>query len=377
MIGIDAFRGLTNTFAPSGGLADNLTALRHLGTRRAMLDVMRSTASTLKNDPPTSAPGDLIGPMLGKLTALATPDHQTAGLDDLAAWMADARAGRASPIPLPWPMLTRMSKATLPGSVVVLAADPGAGKSMLTQQAVLHAQAHGIRCASLLLEESRVFWICRALAMLAGSAQAGDAEWHRYHADQAAALVETHLERLNQYGTSITTCPAAGIGLSALATWAESSAAAGARLLVIDPLAVAQPSRPDRLVAETDAMLAGLKRTAQRHAAVAVLVTHPRKGDPKRNGGEPLMDDLAGSSGLQRFADAVLWLKAVDDQEPTAIADADGVVRSTSINRRVKVLKCRNGTASGMSFGLRFVGATLTTEEVGIVLPVARPPGRR
>jgi hypothetical protein len=76
----------------------------------------------------------------------------------------------------------------------------------------------------------------------------------------------------------------------------------------------------------------------------------------------PTLDDLAGGSAYQRFAQTILWLHNHGNKE-LQISSSMGPTPEVC-DRTMRVLKARNGE-SGQSYGMRFDVGSLTLHEIG------------
>lgn len=277
-----------------------------------------------------------------------------------------AIAGRLVAVPWPWASVGGLTQALMPGAVTLLVGAPGASKSFMLLQAVLWWLGEGWRCALCELEEDAGFWLNRALAVVAGCGPATDPAWMASHSDQVRALFAQHRERLDQLADSLTTAPAGGMTLAGLAEWIEEKAKTGHRIIVADPITAALESG-DKPWAAAQMFMLRAKRAASAHGASLVLTSHGKKtmGQTK---GPPDLDSLAGGAAFARFASCVLWLEALADTEEVGVLDADGRERNASINRRLRILKAREGRGTGLVLGMRFHGGSLRTSEAGVIV---------
>ena len=73
-------------------------------------------------------------------------------------------AGEIYPVPLPWRTLGDLTHALLPGTVVVLAGDPGAGKTFFILGLLRYWTEHGHDAVAFFLEKNKTFYLRRLLA---------------------------------------------------------------------------------------------------------------------------------------------------------------------------------------------------------------------
>jgi KaiC/GvpD/RAD55 family RecA-like ATPase/5S rRNA maturation endonuclease (ribonuclease M5) len=284
----------------------------------------------------------------------------------LHARMDDAFAGKLQAVPWPWASVGGLTNALLPGAMTMLVGGPGASKSFLLMQGVLWWQQHGYRVALMELEESAGYWQQRALALLAGHSGLMDPAWLASHADEARGLMAKHAYELDRFAASLNTTPPSGITLDDLATWIELQAAAGIRIVCVDPLTAAVETADKPWIAARKFMQR-VNYAATTYGASMIITSHGRKGNG-RTQGPPDLDSLAGGSAYARFSSTVLWLDHLAEPEGLMVTDADGRDVHAHINRKLRVLKARNGRGQGMVMGMRFSGETLRTEVTGVIV---------
>ena len=94
------------------------------------------------------------------------------------------------------------------------------------------------------------------------------------------------------------------------------------------------------------------------------MVTHPAKsGNLKLI---PTLDALAGGTAFQRHVDAVIWLEKIESKEfrITGPCGTDNI----ECDRRIHLLKVRDGRGEGMRLGYKFVPSTLLLAEQGVIV---------
>jgi KaiC/GvpD/RAD55 family RecA-like ATPase len=285
----------------------------------------------------------------------------------LHARIEAAIAGKLVATPFPWASLGALTAALLPGAVTMLVGSPGSGKSYMLLQAALWWLDGGWRVALYELEEGQDFWLNRAMALLSGHSCTMDPAWAAAQPDEARSMLARHARELDRLAACLATAPAEGVTLEALAAWVEQQAAAGVRLILADPLTAAMEGADKPWHAAQRFMLRA-KRAATAAGASLIFTTHGRKGDSRGGKGGPDLDSLAGGAAYARFSSTVLWLEAFAEYEDCTVIDADKAEIHAGINRRLRILKARNGRGTGMTIGLRFDGSTLRTGETGVIV---------
>jgi hypothetical protein len=156
--------------------------------------------------------------------------------------------------------------------------------------------------------------------------------------------------------------------------WIEERCAAGCRVLVVDPITLADPGGEKPWDADRRFM-ARAKAAVERAGASLVLVTHPRKsGGMSKSGGSP-MDDLAGGAVFQRAAASVLWLSATPRDHSEVVRDARDAASIQAVHKLVRVLKARNSAHAGATLAYRF--HRLAFHELGTVEKPNKPEPQR
>ena len=282
------------------------------------------------------------------------------GARELVQWVEDAIAGKIKSITWPWRAIDRLTKALLPGAVVVICGNPDASKSLAVIQAALHWHTAGVKTDVYMLEEMKSFHLRRALAQLAGEAHLTEPEYCQANPDKARQAIRDHETVLNEFADHITTCPDEQIKLEELGKWVRERAENGARIIIVDPVTAAETS--DKPWRDDLRFINDCKQAAGRHGCSVILITHPRKGSRIGN----TLDDLASGAAYQRFTQTVLWFEKHVPAKDVMLVTPMGNIGDKA-NRIVKILKARNGRGSGLSIAMDFSNQNLTFKELGVV----------
>lgn len=294
------------------------------------------------------------------------------GTTSLQARLQDAMSGKMQSLEWPWKSFSVLTRSLMPGAITIIVGNPGTSKSFMLLQAVLHWQQSGIRTSLMELEEDTGFWLNRALAVLSGVGSCTDPAWIARFPDETRRLFADNHEQLQLLSENMTTAPPAGMTMDKLALWVEKQCQEGYRIICIDPITAASVGEGKPWLAAESFMLR-VKQSIVKHGASLVITTHPRKGGNAAAKQQPDQDSIAGGAAFGRFASTILWLEGNSTNEEVTIMDQDGGEREMAINRRVRILKTREGRGSGMCLGLCFDGRTLRLSEEGIV--VTNPNG--
>lgn len=293
------------------------------------------------------------------LMLAASVDGASAGVSRI---IEDTISGKRFAAPWPFPAMSRLTKALLPGTITALCGDPGDGKSFMVIQAAAHLYANGIRVAVKMLEEDQAYHLHRALAQLCGDSGVVDDDWIKNNPDASRKILRDHQQFLDEFGRCIHAVGDEMQTLDQLAEWTEQQAKSGARVIVIDPITMAETSAKPWI--DDLRFLAKAKATVRRHEASLLLVTHPRKGN---RSGAPSLHDLAGGAAYQRFTQTVLWVRKFDQRKKAKCYGEFGSFE-TNLNRAVKLGKTRNGRGGGLEIGFDFSGKTLRFAEQGVIV---------
>lgn len=269
-------------------------------------------------------------------------------------------SGERRAVSWPWGRMAKLSKALLPGTVTLVCGDPGAVKSLMLLQALVHWLSANVRVAVFELEEDRAFHLHRVLAQVCHDSRLLDDEWVSVNPDDAREAYTRNADLLDMVGRSIWQAPTTAPSLRNLATWVKQRAEAGHRIIAIDPVTAARVG--ERQWQDDLEFMMAVKAAVREHDASLVLVTHPKKGRKHAIG----LDELAGGAAYQRFSQTVLWLEHHATPKEVVIHSGQGTA-SAVINRTVHMAKTRNGRGAGLSVGLNFDPETLLLREVGTI----------
>jgi KaiC/GvpD/RAD55 family RecA-like ATPase len=250
-----------------------------------------------------------------------------------------------------------MAKPAAPGCVTVLCGDPGSNKSFWLLQCLIYWAEHGIRAAMLPLEKNRQYSLSRALAQLSRNADMMSDEWIAGHPAEAREAMLAHSAEIERLGAMISEVNGI-VDLEWVAQWIAARAAAGDRIIAVDPITAAdsgaRPWEADR------AFIMRCQEIATRHGCSVLLVTHPRMA----KGQKPTLETMAGGLAYARFPDVVLWLANHDPPEQGTVNSAFGPSFIEYTNH-IALFKTRDSAGRGMHIAYTFDRATLTLHEHG------------
>lgn len=260
----------------------------------------------------------------------------------------------------PWPVLTNLTAALLPGTVTLLAGTVGASKSFMLLQAILFWLDEGESVSCFCFEGERAFHLTRALAQLTGVANHTDADWIAENPLIARSAITEHSTELERLSRHLWTSENLGTEtLEQLNQFIESQAKLGRRIIAIDPVTMAE--RTSKPWKADLSFVKAAKKTAMDYGCSILLITHPTKDTL-----EPTLQNLAGGAAYQRFVDCVVTLQNHEDKESKVKAPCG--TAELQHNRTVRIEKARNGRGTGCRLAFEFSKDSLTLSELGIIM---------
>ena len=361
-------------------LADLVADLTDMAPPDRVFDLMMSAIEQWPED--KRPPLDELGKAVAWRVAHSargkdlTQKRSLTGSDELTAHIQAQASGRFSVEDLPFPVLSRESMAGYPGSVVLLCGAPGSAKSWFVLQCLRHWTAVGVAADVLMLEESKAWHLNRLLAQLTQDSRVLDPVWVRHNADIVRLWYSDHKEEIARVGQHLH-CNG-DVTFQDCCEWVEDRCRAGARILMIDPITLADPGRQKPWDADRKFMTR-CKVAIEKSGTTLILVTHPRKANGQSKG-PPQMDDLAGGVVYTRAAASVLWMRGEEEDLHAAAMNQSGAIRPVVAHKSLRILKARNSTGTGTTILFSFLHLTLV--ELGALVkeqkhvPADAPPKR-
>ena len=285
------------------------------------------------------------------------PEQVEEKINPLCAFIASEMDGSFHLAPWPWPILTNLSKSLYPGAITILCGAPGASKSWFGLACLDYWTKNKIDAHVLMLEEKKVWHLNRLLTMLDGNKDFLDPAKVRANPDLKIAALARHNDRLMEAAKRLHCSP--NITTTACADWVEKRCNEGARVLVIDPITLADHGSEKPWDADRR-FIARCGAAAAKSGTSIILVTHPRKAQGVQKG-PPQMDDLSGGAAFSRAAASVIWIGPSGQTEEI---ETDGGAMAVRADRQVRILKSRNGVGTGKVIIYQF--NNFTFEEIGI-----------
>ena len=277
--------------------------------------------------------------------------------------LEDKITGKYINQPWPWPALTKLAKALLPGTMTLLCAPPGVGKSLFLLEAVCYWALNGVHTAIMELEEDQTFHMERAWAQLAHNADLLDDNWLAQHPDDARQSLEEYTQFIDEIGRCVWERPDCN-DQQVYVDWVAARVAEGTRIILIDPITARDTGKE---VWVTDHQLVdSLKRVVEGSQASLILATHPngRRLTAAELAENP-MEDFGGGKAWTQFSQCCLYLRMLESKERDLAVSAGNIKAMT--NRQIEIRKARSASGPGMAIGCWFDRKTLKLHEKGLV----------
>lgn len=287
----------------------------------------------------------------------AAPVSPSGGLQ---AFLRQVANGQLQEKPMPFNVLSRLSRALLPKSICLICGTPGAGKTFFILQMILYWLENDIDFACYMLEEPIEHHLQRVLSLLEDAPEYLDMAWLKNNGDLSQAAYNRHRDVLDKLSTKITDIPDRQETYDGLLKWAKAKLSLGIKLLIIDPITAVEQSQSPWI--EDCRFLMNLRALLVEFNATAIINIHPRKGQTY-----PCLDDIAGGAAWQRFSQSVLWIEHLREAKKENILTSCGQCQ-IQINRIIHICKGRNAPGVGNRIGFIFGGKSLLFAEQGLII---------
>ncbi len=277
--------------------------------------------------------------------------------------------GKHKPLDWLFPQLSAQTNALLPETITIFGGTPGSGKSWFVLENAMHFFDQGESVAILMLEESRPYWLRRAMVIRGKNSIHLDAKWMREHPDEARALPRLHYQWLERFGQCIHQVPGLYTEMKTVVKWIAEQVAKNTRLIIVDPITLAIVE--GELFREELKALSEIKQDIQVTGSSLILVTHPKQGNIPIG-----MNAMAGSAAYQRAVQTILWMEHLDDDNEFLVKRIHKpdfgapTVQEVSVtcNRQLHLLKTRNGQGHNLKIAYHFEGKTVSFAEQGLII---------
>lgn len=215
-----------------------------------------------------------------------------------------------------------------PGKMVVIAARPGAGKSVLVLQIADHVAGRlglPVLLASLEMREEdlahrRIAAAARVPLHALAARRISEADWER---------IRCAYDRLTASELLIDDTPSASLAYLRGRLRGMARAGTPARLLVVDYLQLLAEPKADSRQAAVAAMARGCRQIAREFAIPVIVAAQLNRGPESRSDRRPVLSDLRESGEIEATADVVILLHREDAYEPESprAGEVDLIIR--------------------------------------------------
>ena len=259
---------------------------------------------------------DMVERARAEVDTVAEATHrgrETSIAQDVYAALEDLEHERTG-IPTPWIDLTEALGGFRPGSVYVVGARPGRGKTLVGVGIALDAARRGHHAHIASLEMSKTELYHRMLASV-GSVDMGRMLHHRLTADdwQDLSVAAGHIAKL-----PITVDDNAGQRVIDIRAKARSlSRTTKLGVIVVDYLQLmSSGGKVESRQVEVSAFSRGLKLLARELEVPVIVLSQLNRNPESRSDKRPTMADLRESGAVEQDADCVILLHRDEDKTP-------------------------------------------------------------
>lgn len=260
-----------------------------------------------------------------------------------------------------FPVTSNLSKALMPGTIITICGEPGAGKSFFLLESFWRWQIEkDIKVKLFMFEDDDAFHQNRALAQMSGYSDltdvdfcADNAEFYQNVFDQYGSVLEPFARNLEVANSKQKT-------LDEVADWVKLQAETGAEIIGIDPITAAKVS--DKPYIDDQRFLFKVKEVLEATGSRLIISTHPRLGQA----GKPSLSGIAGGASYPRFSQTVFWLKNHDKPITSSIWQTSGTYPYQH-KQSLEIRKARNGKGQGQHIAINLNFKSLCFDELGII----------
>lgn len=262
---------------------------------------------------------------------LETVSFRSFGDDFVNQKIADFKSGALKSLPTDW-LCLQDTKWLQGGTVTLVCAPPGVGKSWFVHNLSMMMMESGVDCKNIQLEEDQAYHISRLMQIKFG----GNFTDPDSTTEEDINKLIQHKEMLNRFSDVIKTMPDDKMKLTDIAEQVREYAEGGAKVIIIDPISVAEKSQ--RSWEDDLRFVNSVKRTVRIHKIRLILVTHPKGGQSK----EFSLDSISGGTAYQRLSQCALFIVDLPAGTQKNYLQSNGTVGYGEANRMIISMKHRN-----------------------------------
>jgi len=271
-------------------------------------------------------------------------------------------AGEWRNIEWPWPQLSKLTKALLPGTITLLCGGEGDGKSMFMSYAMVNWLGKEDWVAFHLEGEDAPHYLMRAMAQKAQDSRLVDDEWLRNNAEEAKGLIDKKF--LDEFGNRIWQSTEKEQSRDDVREWIRERAKEGHSIIIVDPITAVETE--DKIWGADASFVWAVKTIVTEHSCRLIMVTHRTK-----QGKDYTLQGLAGGTAYARKPQVILWIESFAEAEEVQVATSTACGSyegSVECNKLVHIKKCRNGKGQGLTMAFYYNPATMGFEEKGFIV---------
>lgn len=323
---IGLFNMTTSEVSPSPGkLLEYASKVRDLATRKRLRIAVSQISRSLDDREDVSqavedarqAIDQAAGGLVSAEGAVSAAEMMDAAID----WLEVKQVGAKTP----WPDVTTATNGLVAGQMVVVAARPGHGKSLVAKDVALATARSGKAVHIATLEMSRYEYMTRILVGIAGvdlgramRRELQDGEWH------AIAKADAEVRGLPLYIDDRETQTMASIRAAARTTMRRMGELG---LIAIDYAQLITPG--DRRMPREQQVAEISRQTkllAKEFQCPVMLLAQLNRGNTARTDKTPMVSDLRESGSLEQDADQVWLLHRPDQYGDERMGEVDLIV---------------------------------------------------
>jgi len=292
-----------------------------------------------------------------KMSATVVQDKDELAITSL---IKQTRSGERRSIRFgPHSTLSRGVRPLICGTMCVMLGDPSAGKSWMLLHSLIHLHQSGEKVCVLELEEDAEYWSNRLLALVTQDSRFLDDEFICNEADYVDEQVSLHHDKMAELEKIIYDDPDDQMTYDDVLEFIEARFKEGYKVVAVDPItAVAQS---DKVHVSDQKFVVKVKKLARKYLAVAIILTHPVKGNSKMTG----MERMSGAAAWSRLTQSAIDLEEWDEKKPVKILGSDDLHK---INIKLRVTKARNSKIGKSHIGYFWDKQTMQFHEIGIIM---------
>lgn len=247
-----------------------------------------------------------------------------------AGRLADLASGAMRSLDIGWGCLAN-TKWLIGGSITIVCASPGIGKTWFVHDLAFRAMRAGIKVADIQLEEDKEYHVSRIVAAHKGI-PINDPD---NITEEELEEVHKHKDFIDEVSKILFIPEYNKCSFSDIAALVEEKAKSGYSLIIIDSISVIVKGKDG--FEQDQKFVNTVKETARKYKTRIVLVTHPKTAMSKNHD----MDSLAGGAAYQRLCQTVFWIS--EPKQGSSLMIQPSISESPSYGYADRLITCLKG----------------------------------